>query len=115
MYDASRATPQRTEQRMRAQEMGRFADNLSRLAGMHAVSHDRLAKLLGLTPQTISMWRAGKRSASAEALLAVGSFFEIDPVALSNQGFAELLPLLAQPERFNRIEAKIKRGELKIV
>ena len=95
---------------MREQEMSRFADNLSRMAGMHAISHDHLAKLLGLSPQTISMWRAGKRSASAEALLAVGSFFEIDPVALSNDDFAELLPLLAQPERFNRIEAKIKRG-----
>ena len=66
-------------------------------------------------PQTISMWRAGKRSASADALLAVGSFFEIDPVALSNDDFAELLPLLAQPERFNRIEAKIKRGQLTIL
>ena len=95
---------------MREQEMSRFADNLSRMAGMHAISHDHLAKLLGLSPQTISMWRAGKRSASAEALLAVGGFFEIDPVALSNDDFAELLPLLAQPERFNRIEAKIKRG-----
>ena len=52
---------------------------------------------------------------SADALLAVGSFFEIDPVALSNDDFAELLPLLAQPERFNRIEAKIKRGQLTIV
>jgi transcriptional regulator with XRE-family HTH domain len=101
---------QRTEERVREQQMSRFADNLSRMAGMHAVSHDHLAKLLGLSPQTISMWRAGKRSASAEALLAVGGFFEIDPVALSNEDFAELLPLLAQPERFNRIEAKIKRG-----
>jgi transcriptional regulator with XRE-family HTH domain len=100
---------------MREQEMSRFADNLSRMAGMHAVSHDHLARLLGLSPQTISMWRAGKRSASGEALLAVGSFFEIDPVALSNQDFAELLPLLAQPERFKRIESKIKRGQLTMV
>jgi transcriptional regulator with XRE-family HTH domain len=80
------------------------------MAGMRAVSHEQLAKLLGLSPPTISMWPAGKRSASADALLAVGGFFEIDPVALSDDDFAEPLPLLAQPERFTRIEAKIKRG-----
>ena len=38
-----------------------WADNVSRLAGMHGLSHDQLAKLLGLSPQTISTWRSGKR------------------------------------------------------
>jgi transcriptional regulator with XRE-family HTH domain len=90
-----------------------FAENVSRMAGMHGLSLDQLARLLGLSPQTISMWRTGKRSAGGEALMAVGSFFEIDPVALSRHSFQEVLPLLANPARYASIESKIEAAKMR--
>jgi transcriptional regulator with XRE-family HTH domain len=92
---------------MREEPLSRFADNVSRLAGMHGLSLEQLARLLGLTAQTISLWRSGKRRPSGDALLAVGDLFGIDPVALSHHTFSELMPLLAQPEQYERVEARI--------
>jgi transcriptional regulator with XRE-family HTH domain len=66
-----------------------WADNVGRLAGLHGLSHDQLAKLLGMSPQTISTWRSGKRRPSGDAFLAVGEFFEIDPVQLNQRSFED--------------------------
>ena len=91
-----------------------WADNVSRLAGMHGLSHDQLAKLLGLSPQTISTWRSGKRRPSGDAFMAVGSFFEIDPVQLNQRSFEELLSWVANADRFKAVEAKIKRARMRV-
>jgi transcriptional regulator with XRE-family HTH domain len=91
-----------------------WADNVSRLAGMHGLSHEQLARLLDMSPQTISMWRAGKRRPSGDAFMAVGSFFEIDPVALNQQNFEELLSWVANPDRFSAVETKIKRARMRV-
>ena len=42
-----------------AESVNYFAENVSRMAAMHGLSLERLARLLGLSPQTISTWRAG--------------------------------------------------------
>lgn len=39
------------------------------------------------------------------------TLYGIDPVALSRHTFAELLPLLAQPDRFDRTEAKVAKSD----
>jgi transcriptional regulator with XRE-family HTH domain len=95
-------------------EPGPWADNVSRLAGMHGLSHDQLAKLLGMSPQTISTWRSGKRRPSGDAFMAVGQFFDIDPVALNQQSFEELLSWVANADRFKAVEAKIKRARIRV-
>jgi transcriptional regulator with XRE-family HTH domain len=95
-----------------AESVNYFAENVSRMAAMHGLSLERLARLLGLSPQTISMWRAGKRTASGGALMAVGTFFEIDPVALTRHSFDQVLPLMADPDRYRRIEARITGANL---
>jgi transcriptional regulator with XRE-family HTH domain len=91
-----------------------WADNVSRLAGLHGLSHDQLAKLLDMSPQTISTWRSGKRRPSGDAFLAVGEFFEIDPVQLNQRSFEGLLSWVSDPERFKAVEAKIKRSRIRV-
>ena len=44
--------------------------------------------------------------------MAVGTFFEIDPVALTRHSFDEVLPLMADPGRYRRIEARITDANL---
>jgi len=87
-----------------------WADNVSRLAGMHGLNSEQLAQYVGLTPQTISMWRSGKRRPSTDALLAVGRFFEIDALGFATHPFKEHLRAVGDPKRFESVEQKI-RGE----
>jgi transcriptional regulator with XRE-family HTH domain len=81
---------------------------------MHGLSLDELAKLMGMSPQTISMWRAARRQPSGNALLQIGELFEIDPVALSLQEWVDVLPLVADQDRYRRVEAKIKKRQRKL-
>lgn len=86
-----------------------WADNVTRLAGMHGLTHQQLAELLGLSPQTISLWRSGKRQPSAAPMMAMSKLFHIDLVALSDQPFRELLPLVADQDRFDATELAIRQ------
>jgi len=43
-------------------------------------------------------------------LVAISEFFEIDALKMVSSPFEELLPDLADPERFKRVEAKINRA-----
>jgi transcriptional regulator with XRE-family HTH domain len=81
---------------------------------MHGLSLDQLAKLMGMSPQTISMWRAARRQPSGQALVAIGELFEVDPVVLSLQEWVDVLPLVADQERYKRVEAKIKKRQHKL-
>jgi transcriptional regulator with XRE-family HTH domain len=85
-----------------------FADNLERLLGMHGVTHREAAHALGISSVAISTWRQGTRSPSTSTLMKVAQVFEVDAVGLMTQPFAQLLPSLSDPERFERVEQRLK-------
>lgn len=105
-----------TNEPRRKREPGQFADAVTRLAGLHALSYIEFADLIGLTSQTISLWRGG-REPSVAALSAIASFFEIDSLKMATTPFEELLPTLADRARFKRVETKIakSRAQLRLV
>jgi transcriptional regulator with XRE-family HTH domain len=85
-----------------------FADNLERMLGMHGVTHRQAAAALGISSVAISTWRQGTRSPSTGTLMQVAQVFEVDAVGLMTQPFAQLLPSLSDPERFERVERRLK-------
>jgi transcriptional regulator with XRE-family HTH domain len=82
--------------------------NLTRLFGLHALSNRDAAKLLGASPQAISAWTVGNRMPSAEYLLAIGRIFEVNPTALLDLEPHQLVESLADPQRFRRVEQRIR-------
>ena len=95
--------------------MSLWAENVSRLCGFHNISHQELAQLVEMSPQSVSMWRAGKRKPSGDALIQIGSFFGIDPVLLTQQPMSELLPAVADRGRFALVEDKIAKRRSRLV
>ena len=47
-----------------------FATNITRLAGMHGLTPSQLAKVLGVTPQSVSLWRSGREPSTNVAMKA---------------------------------------------
>jgi transcriptional regulator with XRE-family HTH domain len=91
-----------------------WADNLSRLMGMHRLSGSQASPLLRMSRQGISEWMTAKRMPTTHHLLAVGRFFEVPPASLVTSTFSELLAgPLGDSERFARVEKKIGRKPLK--
>jgi hypothetical protein len=45
---------------------------------------------------------------------SIGELFEVDPVVLSLQEWVDVLPLVADQERYKRVEAKIKKRQHKL-
>ena len=82
----------------------------SRLCGFHNISHQELALMVEMSLQSVSMWRAGKRKPSGDALIQIGSFFGLDPVMLTQQPMIELLPAVAEQTRFASVERKITKS-----
>jgi len=97
--------------------MEALADNLRRLIGMHALrvsSHDSsvgAASLVGISAQALSELQSGKRSPSLATAQAIANFFEVPLDRLLNAAFSDLLAHeLADPDRYQRVEKKIKTG-----
>ena len=88
----------------------RFAANLYRIAGLHALNDVRLAAVLDLSPQAVSTWRHGRREPSGQAVLAISALFEIPPHLLWERDLHPLLPFLADQERFDRTEKRISKA-----
>ncbi|HUF02490.1 MAG TPA: helix-turn-helix transcriptional regulator [Gaiellaceae bacterium] len=88
-----------------------FPDNLERLLGLHRLTSARAAKLIGVSPTTLSYWRNGKQTPGARTQHSLLVFFELDYWDLNWRPFGEILEgPLADRARFERVEAKI-RGE----
>ena len=87
----------------------RFADNLSRVLGMHRLSHAQASVLLGVSANSFSSWMTGRREPNRDALLNVARWFELPVETLYRGSAVEVVTLSAEPERFARIEAKIGR------
>ena len=91
--------------------MDRFADNLSRLLGVHHTSHIQLSKLLGISISAMSKWQMGTRMPSFSTALKVAEFFQVPTDRLARAEFEDLLANeLADSDRFKAVEAKIHRG-----
>jgi transcriptional regulator with XRE-family HTH domain len=82
--------------------------NLRRLLGVHGLTSVEAAQMVGLSPQAMSElgWR---ENPSSETLAKLSDFFEIEMSRLLRTPLLDLLPLIAERERFKRVEAKIRR------
>ncbi len=83
-----------------------FGDNLKRLLGMHALPARHFARIVNISPQTLSGLVGGRPPSMASAQ-TVAHFFEIPLGDLIDKRFDQLLGYVADIDRFHRVEAKI--------
>jgi len=101
----------RAADRRRAATRRTISENIDRLLGLHRLTSDWAAPLLRVSVTTISYWRNGHREPDNVAILKrLGDFFEIDPFALLASPFIDLLPMIADPERFESVERRLEEG-----
>jgi transcriptional regulator with XRE-family HTH domain len=75
---------------------------------MRATRDSRLID--GLSPQALSELQSGTRTPSLDTVSKLAAFFEISIDRLLNASFAELVSVeVADPDRFARVEAKIRK------
>jgi transcriptional regulator with XRE-family HTH domain len=91
--------------------MHTFGENLRRLFGLHDLRASEGARLIGVSPQSVSEWMRGRRRPSLRTLFDLASFLEVPAERLLRAPFGELLEQeLSDQARFARVEKKI--GEL---
>jgi transcriptional regulator with XRE-family HTH domain len=89
----------------------RFTDNFVRLLGMHALSQNFTASLLGVSGATMSSWMNGKSSPSLAKAIAIAELFQLSTDRLMGAEFAELLEKeLADRQRYLEVEERIRRA-----
>lgn len=89
--------------------MQAFSENLRRLLGLHDLRGREAARLIGVSPQSLSEWMRGRRQPNLQMLLRVVSFLEIAGERLLQAEFRDLLEHeLHDRARFDRVEAKIR-------
>jgi transcriptional regulator with XRE-family HTH domain len=85
-----------------------FGENLRRLLGLHDLRGREAARLIGVSPQSLSEWMRGHRQPNLQMLLRVSSFLEINGERLLRAPFRELLVReVSDRTRFDHVEAKI--------
>jgi transcriptional regulator with XRE-family HTH domain len=86
-----------------------FAYTLPRLLGLHGLSGVKLAGLLDVSTQYVSLLMKGERRPTPERLRELGDLFGIDPDRLARASFEELLQQeLADPQRYRATEQRIQ-------
>ena len=94
---------------MLGQELRQFKDNLGRLLGLHSLSQTALAELLPTSAATVSTWLSGRSFPNLNRALLLSELFEISTERLINAQFTDLLANeLTDPERFERVETRIR-------
>ena len=89
----------------------RFTDNFVRLLGLHRLSQHFTAQLLEVSEATMSAWMNGKSQPSLGKAIGIADLFQVSTDRLMGAEFTDLLANeLADPDRFERVEARIKRG-----
>jgi DNA-binding XRE family transcriptional regulator len=92
-----------------------FSDNFVRILGLHALTQNTAAALVGVSGATMSAWMNGKTSPSLTKAIAVAELFQLSANRLMGAEFSELLANeLADPERFRQVEERIRRGRSKL-
>lgn len=93
----------------------RFRDNFPRLLGLHGLTQNFAAELLGVSEATVSGWMSGKATPSLSKAIAISDLFGISTDRLIGAKFVDLLANeLADPDRFNRVEERIRRARTKL-
>jgi transcriptional regulator with XRE-family HTH domain len=88
-----------------------FSNNFVRLPGLHRLSQHFTAQLLGVSEATMSAWMNGKSRPSLGKAIGIADLFQISTDRLMGAEFADLLAHeLADPDRFERVETRIRRG-----
>lgn len=96
---------------MASDGLPRFTDNFVRLLGLHRLSQHFTAQLLGVSEATMSAWMNGKSQPSLGKAIGIADLFQLSTDRLMGAEFADLLAHeLADPDRFERAEARIRRG-----
>ena len=90
-------------------ETSHFANNITRLAGMHGLTQSQLAKVLGVTPQSVSLWRSGREPATTVVMQA-SHIFQLAAEKLFSVEFEELMPDMAEAEHYRIVEKNIQRA-----
>lgn len=92
-------------------DLPRFSDSFVRLLGVHRLSQHFTAQLLGVSEATMSSWMNGKSTPSLAKAIDIADLFQLSTDRLMGAPFVDLLGTeLSDPERFVRVEARIKRG-----
>jgi transcriptional regulator with XRE-family HTH domain len=91
-----------------------FGSTLERLAGLHGLTNRETAALLALSEQSISELVNGKREPGLGTVQKVAEVFEIDSMAAMD-GIRAILHQVADQDRFERVEKKIRHRNLKAV
>jgi transcriptional regulator with XRE-family HTH domain len=82
-----------------------------RALGLHGLSQNFTAQLLGVSEASRSAWMNGRSTPSLAKAIDIAQLFQISTDRLMRAELAELLQSeLADPERFKRVEARIRRG-----
>jgi transcriptional regulator with XRE-family HTH domain len=85
-----------------------FGENLRRLLGLHDLRGREAARLIGVSPQSLSEWMRAHRQPNLQMLMRVASFLEINGERLLQAPFRELLEHeVGDQRRFDKVEAKI--------
>src|SRR5581483_1112391 len=92
----------------------RFSDNFVRILGLHALTQNTAAALIGVSGATMSAWMNQKTSPSLPKAIAVAELFQLSANRLMGAEFSDLLANeLADPERFQQVEERIRRARSK--
>ena len=93
----------------------RFRDNFPRLLGLHGLTQNFAAQLLGVSEATVSGWMSGKATPSLTKAIGISELFGISTDRLMGAKFVDLLENeLADPARFKRVEDRIHRARTKL-
>lgn len=89
----------------------RFSDNLGRLLGLHGLSANFAANLLGVSGATMSSWLNGRSSPSLGKAITIAEFFQLSTDRLMGAEFVDLLGTeLADRDRYEQVEERIRRA-----
>lgn len=87
-----------------------FADNLTRLMGLHGLSSTFTASLVGVAPASFSAWLNGRASPSLHSVIVLAELFRVPTDRLLATPFVDLLDHeLSDRQRFLDVEATIKQ------
>ena len=78
--------------------------------GLHNLSAREASELLDVSQVALSAISTGKRKPSLGTLMSIAGFFEVSADKLLTSSFEDLLRELCDPERFARVEEKIRPG-----
>lgn len=93
----------------------RFRDNFPRLLGLHGLTQNFAAELLGVSEATVSGWMSGKATPSLSKAIGISELFGITTDRLMGAKFVDLLGNeLADADRYTKVEDRIRRARSKL-